>query len=543
MKLDGFAVQYLLSREFGDVADKGLSYKAAFDFPILYDVFGDMRGHVVLVPAHERPANDRDMTGTLCVCANGDSARSAREAGAAVLWVRGAVVFQHLYNRMQHMFVENERLDARLRALVDTYAGFQPLLDACTRAMGYSCVLIDDQYRTVCRSFAGAGEGAGAGESAGVGAGVGEDAGTGAGAGAPAAVAKAGAGEDALEPDSVDLFMAAREYRYMRASRNVFAVPNAGNLMMKNIFSKDQLVGSLLMEHAGDDLGARYVRFLLNYLGSFVEEAYGRIGSFGESSVGAGYVKAALQGIVAGDGAGYARLEAALAESGHAPGCEYVVLRVERSFTNEGAEERDYLARRLELAWPFGYCFTSGDELFMLVDASEGERGSRRDKGERADGKGFSKELPIVARDNLAKVGISRKFSEVRDFDAALVQARIALEHGGVKDPTGWCYRFGDYAFSWLASRAAGGIAPELVFHPAVTALLRYDEAHGTDLLHTLSVFMRCRYNATLAANELYVARSTLLHRLARIEELARVDFDNLADRTYLALSLAMLGR
>lgn len=540
MRLDGFAVQYLLSQEFGDVIDKGISYKAEFDFPILYDVvLGDMSGHVVLVPGHERPANDRDMTGTLCVCVDDESARSSREAGAAVVQIRETVAFQHLYNRMQHVFVESERLDARLRALVDTYAGFQPLLDACELAMGYPCALIDDQYRTVCRSLASASAGGGVGAGAGAAASAGAGAAASAGAGEEASEGHAdrddrvGLGDDALEPDSVDLFMAAREYRYMRASRNAFAVPSSSTLMMKNIFSNGQLVGSLLMEHRGDTLSARYVRFLLNYLGSFVEEAYGRIGSFGELSVGAGHVKAALQSAVGGDSVGYARLEAALAESGHEHGCEYVVLRIERSFTNEGAEERDYLVRRLELAWPYGYCFTAGGELFMLVDASEGERGS---------GKNFSKELPIVARENLAKVGISRKFREIASLEAALVQAKIALEYGSVKDPTNWCYRFGDYAFSWLVSEAAGNVPSEYVCHPAVAALARYDDKHDTELLRTLSTFMRCRYNATSASNELFVARSTLLHRLARIEELTKVDFSDFADRTYLALSLAMLG-
>lgn len=128
-------------------------------------------------------------------------------------------------------------------------------------------------------------------------------------------------------------------------------------------------------------------------------------------------------------------------------------------------------------------------------------------------------------------------------LDAALVQATVALECGSGKDPMNWCYRFGDYAFSWLVARAVGDVPPEFVCHSAVIALLRYDEAHGTDLLHTLSTFMRCRYNATAAASELYVARSTLLHRLARIEKLTKVDFDNQADQAYLAFSLAMIAR
>ena len=494
MKLDGFAVQHLLSREFGDVTAEGISPRATFDYPMLYDVAIEMRGHVVLVPAHERPSADLDMGDTLCVCMDAESARSAREAGAATVTVNENVVFQHLYNRMQRIFVQNERLDAQLHALVDTFAGFQPLLDACARITGYPCALIDEHYRLVCKSSSDA---------------------------------------EALESDSIDLFMASPEYRYMRASRTAFTMPNAGNLMMKNVFSKGRLVGSLMIEHRGDALDTRFVRFLLNYLVPFVEEAYARIGSFGLSSIGAGQVKAALCEALSGNAADIGKLEAILVESGHQPGADYVALCIERTFTNEGAEERDYLVHRLELAWPYAYCFTHGDGLFMLVDVSEGPQ---------AAGKAFVKELPIVARENLVKVGISRTFSSMRQLDAAALQAGIALECGSGRDPMNWCYRFGDYAFSWLVARAVGDVPPESVCHPAVTVLLSYDEANGTDLLHTLATFMRCRYNATSAARELFVARSTLLHRLTRIEELVKVDFDNPADMAYLALSLAMLA-
>ena len=170
----------------------------------------------------------------------------------------------------------------------------------------------------------------------------------------------------------------------------------------------------------------------------------------------------------------------------------------------------------------------------MLADVSEGARGA---------GKGFVQELPLVARENLVKVGTSRPFREMSRLDAGLLQATIALEYGGKTDPTNWRYRFDDYAFSWLVDRTLGDIPAEFVCHPVVLALLRYDAAHDAELLHTLSVFMRCRYNATSAASELYVARSTLLHRLARIEELAKLDWDNQADMAYLALSLAMISR
>ena len=70
---------------------------------------------------------------------------------------------------------------------------------------------------------------------------------------------------------------------------------------------------------------------------------------------------------------------------------------------------------------------------------------------------------------------------------------------------------------------------------------MRYDEEHGSDLLSTLRTFVECRYNATLASERLFVARSTLLNRLERIEQLVEVDLDDFDSRLYLALSLYLL--
>ena len=82
----------------------------------------------------------------------------------------------------------------------------------------------------------------------------------------------------------------------------------------------------------------------------------------------------------------------------------------------------------------------------------------------------------------------------------------------------------------------------EYVSHPAVVVLARYDEGHGTELLHTLAAFVRHRYNATAASEALYVARSTLLNRLDRIYELTGIDLGDFEERVYLEMSLLMAG-
>lgn len=500
MILDGSAVHYLLSQEFGDVVYDYPTRSVSVDYPMLYDVSTDMSGHAILVPEHEHPSGGPRMRDALCVCMGEASAKSAREAGLATIEIRGGVTFPQMYNYMQETFVNFVQLDAQLNAYVDAHAGFRVILDAFTRAMKCSCVLVDRQYRIVYQAtFNDSGQSADA--------------------------------PDMFEADEVDLFMASSGYRHMRSSHSVFTVPGSSDLLMKNVFAGNELIGMLAARHEGNALSARYVRFILGYIAPFVERMYMRLGSFGESGFGAERVRIALGKAISGDVAGIADLEKALVEDGHDVNAHYVAVRIERSFTNDGPEERDYVARRFETAWRNVYCFTFDQALCMLVDTDTVSTDGRSP---------FVPGVASFARDNLAKVGVSREFEFMAQLVASCHQAAAALSCGVKLDPTKWFYRFEEYALPWLVMRARGDEPTESFRHPAVGVLAAYDEGRGSDLVETLDCFMRCRFNATAAASELYIARSTLLNRLERIEELTGIDLEDADELLYLALSLKM---
>ena len=501
MKLDGTAVQYLLLRQFKSVDGYNLTSRLKVDYPILYDVFADMSGHTVLVPEHERPGGHDGLENVLCICVGDESAKSAREAGLPVLRINDDVAFQHLYNAMQAVFVRNERLDARLRAYVDTYAGFKPLIEACAEDLHYACTLVDERYQIICAVDA-------KGEAA-----KNDVSGT--------------FGSETLDSKSIDLFMASRIYQRLRSTKNVFALPGSDDLFMKNVFVGKRLVGALIVRHASDILSARYARFVLNYLCPFVEEMYAKLGSFGLVASGYEQVRKALEAYVDGGFApGDAKaLQGTLLESGHDSETPFIIVRIERSFTNEGVEDHAYIARRFESAFSHSHCFELDGALFMLADLG-------------MSGSDVIGDILIAARDNLSKVGISRPFEQIDDLEAACAQASAALSCGNAIDHMNWCYRFADYALPWAVSHGVAGAPNMFARHPAVETLARYDGERGTDLLHTLSTFARCRYNATIASEKLFVARSTLLNRLKRIQELTDVDLEDFEQRVYLGLSL-----
>lgn len=521
MRLDGNAALYQLQREFKDVSFRLAPRSMMLDYPLLYDESIDMSGHVVLLSDSDRPQTSERMQQVLCVCLSDEVAWVAQERGFFVAQVHDDVSFQHLYNRLQSVFLANERFETRLRAYVDTYAGYKPILDACLETMGFACMLIDDQYRTVCQS-GNLNLGEDLGESGNGQVTWGDDA---------FSVA-------ALDEDIVELFMASQHYRRMRTGRKVFAMPGVNRLFMRNVFFGEKPVGMLAMKHQGDAMSASYVRFLLNYLAPFVEGMYARIGSFDLTAARPTGIRTMLKSVLKGAVENAPLISLLLLEEGNDQDDCYMVIRLERKFTNEGAEGLAYFAQRLERALPQAYCAEVEGKLYALVHVGASAAQNHATLTDRD----FLAKLPEILRDKLVKAGTSRPFSDMKQLPAARLQADAAFERGDELDPAYWYYRFNDYALSWLLQNGCSSTAPEYVCHSAVVELKRYDEQHGTNLLGTLAAFMSCRYNATLAAQKLFVARSTLLNRLERITELTSVNLDNLEERTYLGASLILMG-
>jgi hypothetical protein len=70
--------------------------------------------------------------------------------------------------------------------------------------------------------------------------------------------------------------------------------------------------------------------------------------------------------------------------------------------------------------------------------------------------------------------------------------------------------------------------------------VLAYDRQHGTELIHTLEVFLACSGSWTKAAGEMYVHVNSLRYRIRRIEELTGRDLGSLSDQTDLLLAMRL---
>ena len=88
--------------------------------------------------------------------------------------------------------------------------------------------------------------------------------------------------------------------------------------------------------------------------------------------------------------------------------------------------------------------------------------------------------------------------------------------------------------------KGLGELTRDTIISGDLTILKSYDGEKGTDLYQTLKVYLTHERNSTLPAQILKIQRSTLPHRLERIENLTGMNLDDFQTRLYLLMSFAL---
>jgi purine catabolism regulatory family protein/PucR-like helix-turn-helix protein len=130
------------------------------------------------------------------------------------------------------------------------------------------------------------------------------------------------------------------------------------------------------------------------------------------------------------------------------------------------------------------------------------------------------------------RAGVSEAFQDPTDAQAAAQQARWALGAA----TTGRPVAHHDKAASLFGPRspAEAKAAVAQVLGP----LVEYDEEHGTELVHSLRVFLESNRSWKRATEELFVHKQTLVYRMRRIEELTGRRLSDTSDVAELWLAL-----
>ncbi|QKG84735.1 PucR family transcriptional regulator [Kroppenstedtia pulmonis] len=156
----------------------------------------------------------------------------------------------------------------------------------------------------------------------------------------------------------------------------------------------------------------------------------------------------------------------------------------------------------------------------------------------------FIKRYPKRTQKQKITVGIGSHQPDVLTLYKSYQEAKEAIYLGRRASS-----RTGDtiYEFSAYEPEALLQHLPDDVLSRYVTATLevlkQYDQENGTELLHTLEIYLNCGRRLREAADKLYVHRNTVKFRINRIEELLGIDLSEgeAAFRLQLALRVAHL--
>ncbi len=310
--------------------------------------------------------------------------------------------------------------------------------------------------------------------------------------------------------------------------RDVYHYVCIENMMYKNIYDEGELVGTMGLPWSRDEATNRYRTQLLDLLSSYVEKLYERFGTFWRSENSHTSLKAAISMVLEGRSVDREMLSNLLNSNQFSTDDKYSLIQFVSAYADMGLDASEALAARIEGLWPGSCCIRYGNSFLCLINLTVFERATH--------GKlryGFA----YFIRDGMLRAGISREFSDLFILQSAYRQTEIALKIGSRTDTMYWYYLFDNYAYQHLLEHGRDGFSPRQICHVAIELLSEYDDANGTQLNHTLKTFIEMQYNAAATAKELFIARSSFLKRMARIEEITGINIDNYKERLYLALS------
>ena len=150
----------------------------------------------------------------------------------------------------------------------------------------------------------------------------------------------------------------------------------------------------------------------------------------------------------------------------------------------------------------------------------------------------LAEELLDFVRQMGMTAGVSDGFTDLFSIRIYYAQAQSAIENGQMLNPSGKLYRFPDYALTSLIINSLGNLPAEAYFPKGLKEILRHDSTSGVSYLETVRVFLEENLSYTAAAKRLYIHRSTLIDRIARIERELQIDLHDTEQRLLLEMIL-----
>ncbi|MBR0373594.1 MAG: helix-turn-helix domain-containing protein [Mogibacterium sp.] len=150
----------------------------------------------------------------------------------------------------------------------------------------------------------------------------------------------------------------------------------------------------------------------------------------------------------------------------------------------------------------------------------------------------FNQKLGELLRSMGLCAGISNEFSDLFNVKVYYQQSLSAVENGLLLAAGEQLYYFESYALTEMIINSLGGLPVETYYPSGFATLLSHDQESDISYLETLKTFLDENLSYTAAARKLYIHRSTLIDRIARIERDLGIDFSDPDKRLQLEMVL-----
>lgn len=224
-------------------------------------------------------------------------------------------------------------------------------------------------------------------------------------------------------------------------------------------------------------------------------------------------------------------IERALERLAWSPAHSYSVYCIELYKRDYYYKTPDYIGRHLENLFQHAMAFEHNGNVVMIINSSL--IGSNTSKSQSS----FS----TFVMEGLLKVGISKGFSDIFQFQNYYLQAVAALELGARLRPTQWIRHFDDFCFDYLLEHCSGNLESLSLFPDGLVAMISYDNTHKTEYVKTLQTYFQNKFNTTHSAKALYIHRSTFLERMERIGRFLKLDLNDPDMQIYLMICLKLI--
>jgi hypothetical protein len=414
-----------------------------------------------------------------------------------VFLITGKISTSKMHGVIQDVFARYDYWDAELHRVLTSSSDIQALIDAGTRIFGNPLLLHDINFKTVASSS-----------------------------------------DYATEPTLMPLLDDEKLPYLMQSEKNKTVVGTvSGNVMYLrangmsgvsvNLYRRGKFKYRLMLLELTREIKV-YESALLEHLSDYIRLALGLV--TGGSSVTLS-ITDFMTNVLSGEINSSDYIEEQMAGFGWKAADEFVIYRVFTNLHEKNDRTLGFMTTRIADLFDEQCVFEHDDSIVAVFNLTARGGGDVPVDVMMAD----------FLRDNNLTAGKCDVFTGFEHILHYYAQAGIANKlRPKVKQYEHLCM-FRDVVRQYLLESCTGELPAFMVCAPEALRLKAYDEEHHTEFYHTMSVFLKNDLHSVKAAKELFVARSTFIYRIERIQAITGLDFNKLEDRWYLLLSLELI--